>query len=93
MSSSTTTPSKRRSTAIDAKDAAMVTRGSSRVSENARASSPARAGITLLTIMPMAVDRQSGPNGMFGTTGSRMSRQRRARSGKVSVAVTVAAAK
>jgi hypothetical protein len=62
------------------------TRGTSRDSAYGRASSPARAGKTLLTIIPIAVERQSGPNGMFGSTGSRMVRHRRARSGKIPVA-------
>jgi hypothetical protein len=38
-----------------------------------------------LAIIPIAVERQSGPNGRFGATGSRIGRQRRARSGKISV--------
>jgi hypothetical protein len=59
------------------------------VSAYARASSPARAGATLLTIMPMAVPRQSGPKGSVPATGSRMVRHRRARSGKMSVAAVV----
>src|SRR5436853_279390 len=44
--------------------------------------------MTLLTIIPIAVARQSGPNGRFGSTGSRMVRQRRARRGKMPVAAT-----
>jgi hypothetical protein len=80
-----------RSTASDAKAAGSETRGTSRVSAYARASSPARAGAMLLTIMPIAVDRQSGPYGSPAATGSRMVRQRRARSGKISVAATVEA--
>jgi len=85
-----TTASNTRSTASDATAATNPTRGVSRVSANARATSPARAGRTLLTIMPTAVARQSSMNGNRGATGSRITRQRIARNGKVDVATAAA---
>src|SRR5437016_1536235 len=85
-----TTASNTRSTASDATAATNPTRGVSRVSANARATSPARAGRTLLTIMPTAVARQSSMNGNRGATGSRITRQRIARNGKIDVATAAA---
>ena len=87
MRLNTTSPSKSRSTAIDAIAAANVTCGVSRVIAYARASSPARAGTTLVTMKPIAVGRHSTPNGRFGATGSRIGFHRRARSGNTAVAV------
>src|SRR5437763_14757373 len=83
MSNDTITASKARSTASDANAVENGTRSTSRESAYARAGSPARAGATLLTIIPIAVARQSGPKGRFGSTGSRIVCQRRARSGNV----------
>src|SRR5262245_36076974 len=78
VSRSTTIASNTRSTTSDASEVENEIWGTSRVRANARAGSPARAGATLFTIMPIAVDRQSGPNGSFGATGSRIVRHRRA---------------
>src|SRR5829696_2931609 len=44
----------------------------------------------LFTIIPMAIDRQSGPTASFGAAGSRMIRHRIARSGKMVVATSAA---
>ena len=82
MSSSTHVASKIRSTASDAKAAEKGTRFVSRESANARASSPARAGSTLLPIIPIAIARHRIPSGSSSATGERMIRQRGARSGK-----------
>ena len=79
-------PSNTRSTATDASEVEKLTDGICRVSAYGRASSPARSGMTFVTITPMAVDDQSGPNGSFGATGSRIVRHRRARSGNMHVA-------
>src|SRR6185437_15921378 len=72
MSSSTTNASNTRSTASDAMADEKPTRGVSCVSAYARASSPARAGTTLFTIMPMAVARHKMPNGRSGDTDARI---------------------
>ncbi len=88
---STTTPSKSRSTASEAKAPEKRTSWRSRVSAKARANSPARAGTTLLTIIPMAVARHSGPSGRRPTLGASRACQRRARIGKIAVAATVQA--
>jgi hypothetical protein len=61
-----------RSITSDANAAVKGTRGVSRASAYARATSPARAGTVLLIIMPMAMARQSMPNGNAGASGSRM---------------------
>src|SRR5262249_8523776 len=87
-SRNTTIASNTRSTTSDASDMGKVIVGSSRVSAYARANSPARAGNTLFTIVPMAVGRHNGPNGSLGEIGSRMVRQRRALSGNIIVATT-----
>ena len=84
--------SNKRSTASDASAVANGT-GASFVSAYARAISPARAGTTLLTIIPMAVARQSGPKGIFAATGSRIACHRSARRAKIAVAQNVAPAK
>src|SRR5688500_13691797 len=84
-SSINTSESKTRSTASDATALVNRTRSVSFVSAYARAISPSRAGYTLFTIIPIAVDRQSAPNGSFGAVGSRITRQRIARSGKIDV--------
>ena len=80
-----TMASKIRSTASEPSAVVRATRGTSRVIENARANSPARSGKTLFIIMPIAVLRHRGPNGMRPATGSRIVRHRRARSGKMQV--------
>src|SRR5688500_18642211 len=84
-----TTASNRRSTTSDAIDVEKGTLGTSRVRAYARATSPARAGRTLLIIIPIAVARHSGPNGMPGATGSRITFHRSARMGKMIVAANV----
>src|SRR5262249_23433536 len=84
----TTTASNTRSTTSDASDSGKLIVGISRVSAYARANSPARAGNTLFTMIPIAVERHSGPKGNFGAIGSRIVRHRRARSGKIRVATT-----
>ena len=81
-----TIASNSRSTTSDASDAVNGTSGADRESAKARASSPTRAGTTLLIIIPIAVARHSCPNGRFGATGSRIGRQRIARSGNTPVA-------
>ena len=45
----------------------------------------------LFTIIPIAVARQSGPNGSFPATGSRIVRHLRARRAKIAVAQKIAA--
>jgi len=80
--------SRSRSTTSDAREDVKGSAGVERDRANARAISPTRAGTTLLIIMPMAVARHSFPYGIFGTTGSRIGRQRIARSGNVPVART-----
>src|SRR5689334_2476196 len=90
--SNNTIASNKRSTASEASEAANGTEVS-RVSAKARAISPARAGTTLFTIIPMVVARHSGPKESLPATGSRIVRQRRARSAKIAVAQKVAAAK
>jgi hypothetical protein len=82
--------SSRRSTTSEASDAVKGTCGADRDSAKARATSPTRAGTTLLIIIPIAVARHSFPYGSFGATGSRIGRQRIARSGKVPVASAAA---
>src|SRR5579863_1092190 len=87
MRLSTTSPSKSRSTAMEAIAAAKDTFGVSRVSAYARASSPARAGTTFVIMNPMAVGRHSTPKGRSGAMGSRIGFQRLARNGNTAVAV------
>ena len=81
-----------RSTASEASDVEKGI-GTSLVSAYALAISPARAGTTLFTIIPMAVARHSGPKGSLPATGSRIVIQRRARSAKITVAQKIPAAK
>src|SRR4051812_20572280 len=90
--SNSTIASNKRSTASEASEVANGTEVS-RVNANARAISPARAGTTLFTIMPIVVARHSGPKASLPATGSRIVRQRRARSAKIAVAQKVAAEK
>jgi hypothetical protein len=86
MSSSTTTASNSRSTAREAKAAGKGTAGVDRDRAYARANSPARAGTTLLIIIPIAVALHNREKGIPGAMGSRIGRQRSARSGKMQVA-------
>ena len=81
--------SNRRSTAIEATAAVKRTRGSARESAKARTNSPGLNGMTLLDIIPIAVDCQSGRNGRRPATGARRARHRRARSGKIAVPNTM----
>ena len=74
---------------MDAKAVVNFTRGSARETANARANSPARNGSTFVTIMPIAVDCQSGRSGSRPATGASSACQRRARSGKIAVANTM----
>src|SRR5438105_3760794 len=91
MSASIMSPSKTRSTPIDASDVVKRT-GSWRVATYARATSPARAGSKLFAMKPIAVACQSGSQAnRRPSTSRRISRHRMVRSGNVAVASMTAA--
>src|SRR2546421_650790 len=91
MSASIMSPSKTRSTPIDASDVVKRT-GSWRVATYARATSPARAGNKLFAMKPIAVACQSGTQAnRWPSTSRRISRHRIVRSGNVAVASATAA--
>src|SRR5881628_3023117 len=84
-------PSNTRSTAIEARAVVNRTDTPCRTAY-ARANSPARTGSRLLAMNPIAVACHSGSNGKrLPPTSRRMSRQRSARSGNVSVASAIVA--